>query len=616
MRATEDRHIAVVASELLGRPGTGGAGTADSLLAVALARHGYSVDLIVASGREIGELNAEWSRIYQSAGVRITVLEPQPGVEPPYLRPGYEVLQALGAVRPDVAIVNDWRALGWAALRARQTGLELTETAFIGHCHGPGRVLVEFAQKVPDTLDRFGESVAERAALDLADAAVSPSAWLIDWFRAHRWPLPESVHVIQYIRQSAALGEAVELLREEGPIRRLAFFGQLREGKGIRIFLEALSRLDPIEVVFLGAASKRWPPEELTRRVPGARVENDLTREAALAELRRPGTLAVMPSLLDNSPNTVAECIEQGIPFVSTATGGIPELIGEQDRERVLCAPTAPDLAAALRRALQAEAFAPARPAQDPERSMKAWLDLVATVSPKAPAEHRAPFRVGVVASGDAGFERARRLADATRSVEVEVTQSRSRQAGLARTSAEWILFLDDEDHPDDELLDALVAAQSLTGADVVTAAVRPADDLRAVHLFLGDAGAFGLVENQYGVIGLVRASLAVPALLEDGAGDPDWPLHARLALDGARVISIPRALATHAGAVGRIGDVPGAGLKVLEAFEAPHVAVLDDLPQLAATLAATLQSSARTAPPAMEDGNGFLRRAARKVGR
>src|SRR5205823_6146131 len=83
-------------------------------------------------------------------------------------------------VRPDVAIVDDWRALGWAALRARHAGLVLSETAFVVHCHGVGRVLVEFAQKVPDTLDRFGESIAERAALELADAAVSPSAWLLD----------------------------------------------------------------------------------------------------------------------------------------------------------------------------------------------------------------------------------------------------------------------------------------------------------------------------------------------------------------------------------------------------------------------------------------------------
>src|SRR5438105_256672 len=342
--------------------------------------------------------------------------------EPSDLRPPFEVFEALAATEPDVAIVNDWRALGWAALQARQAGLALTRTAFIVHCHGPGRVLVEFAQKVPDTLERFGETVAERAALELADAVVSPSAWLVDWFRSHRWTLPESVRVIQYIRQSAALGKAVTPVPNAGPIRRLAFFGQLREGKGIRIFLDALDQLEPVEVVFLGAASKRWPPQELTRRVPGARVEHDLTREAALAELREPGTLAVMPSLLDNSPNTVAECIEHGIPFVATATGGIAELIAEEERARVLCAPTAGELAAALSRAVGAPHFAAARPAHEPAESLRAWLELIATVAPKVPPPRRAALRVGVVAGGGPSFERARRLAAATRSVEVEVT--------------------------------------------------------------------------------------------------------------------------------------------------------------------------------------------------
>src|SRR5262249_17834038 len=147
------------------------------------------------------------------------------------------------------------------------------------------------------------------------------------------------------------------------PIRRLAFFGQLREGKGIRIFLDALDRIDPVDVVFLGAPSKRWPPESILGRVPRARIEPQLTREAALAELRTPATLAVMPSLLDNSPCTVLECIEHGIPFISTETGGIAELIGAEDRSRVLCGPTAGDLTAALRHALEATDFAPARPA-------------------------------------------------------------------------------------------------------------------------------------------------------------------------------------------------------------------------------------------------------------
>src|SRR5439155_8016683 len=79
------RRITIVASELLGRTGTGGAGTADSLLAVALGRHGHRVELLVASGREIGELSPDWAGTYASAGVEVSRVERLRGVSPAYL---------------------------------------------------------------------------------------------------------------------------------------------------------------------------------------------------------------------------------------------------------------------------------------------------------------------------------------------------------------------------------------------------------------------------------------------------------------------------------------------------------------------------------------------------
>jgi hypothetical protein len=444
---------------------------------------------------------------------------------------------------------------------------------------------------------------------------VSPCKWLLDWMRSHHWPVGDSAQVIQYPRRSAVLDESPPQAAA-GPVRRLAFFGQLREGKGIRIFLDALQRLDPIEVLFVGAASKRWPPGELMRQVPGAHVRTDLTREDALAEMREPGTLAVMPSLLDNSPNTVSECIEHGIPFVATDTGGIAELVAEADRARVLCAPTAEALAATLSEAIAAEAFLPAQAARDANESLEGWLNLVAAVEPARPQRRRAAALVAVVAAGERSLERAQRLAERTTSVEVDVAQTPSRRAALAETTAEWAVFLDEHDDPDDELIDTLVAAQAATGADVVTAAVRPADDPHAVRLFLGDPGALGLAENHYGALGLVRASLAGPELTDDAGADPDWLLFSRLALGGARMASLPIPLSTLTGSVGKVGDVPGTGLAVLEAFEAPHILPLHDLPQLAATLAAALERAgdAPSAPTAAQ--NGLLRRAARKVAR
>jgi glycosyltransferase involved in cell wall biosynthesis len=593
------RQVTIVASELLGRAGTGGAGTADSLLAIALARHGHRVRLLIASGREIGTLSSEWTRRYDSAGVAIRVLDPMDNVRPSYLAAALEVLHALREDPPDVAIVNDWRGLGFAALRARQTALALNETAFVVHCHSPGRVLTEFAQKVPDTLERFGEHVTERASIELADAVVSPSAWLLNWMRTHGWLVPHSAQVIQYIRQSAALEETPERALLGVCIRRLAFFGQLREGKGIRIFVEALAALDPnllagIEVVFLGSGRGRWTSDRIAAALPPAardpRFETSLDREAALGELRTPGTLAVMPSLLDNSPNTVSECIEHGIPFISTETGGIPELVADEDRARVLCRPTAADLAGALTVALRSPTgVAPAHPAREAQESVAAWLRVVESVAPTKRPAARPATHVAVVARGDGSARRARRLADATRTAEVEVVPAESRRAGLARTIADWVVFLDEDDEPADELLDRLIAAQAASGAEVVTVAVRPADDPGGIQLFLGNPGPLGLLENQYGVLGLVRVDLLAAQPLADDTGDPDWPVFARVALAGGRIVSIPEALSVHSGRLGHAGDVPGAGLVVLEAFEERPVAELRDLPQFAATVAASL---------------------------
>ncbi len=170
----------------------------------------------------------------------------------------------------------------------------------------------------------------------------------------------------------------------------------------------------------------------------------------------------------------------------------------------------------------------------------------------------------------------------------MEVVPAATRAAGLDAATAEWVLFTDEDDIPDDALLDSLVAAQVATGADVVTAGVRPSDDAEAVQLFLGDPGSLGLIENQYGVLGLVRRSLAARALAA-GPTDSDWVLMARLAAAGAHFVSIPDALSEQVGRPASVARSPAEGLAVLEAFEQGDQEVLAGLPLLTATLAAAV---------------------------
>jgi glycosyltransferase involved in cell wall biosynthesis len=574
------RRVAVVASEILGAPGAGGPATADSFLAIALGRHGHHVELLVAPGRDLSRLSPEWHSAYAAANVVVRPLIESASVTPSFLGPSAHVYGALRADPPEVVVADDWRALAYAALRSRQLGMSLAETAFVLYCHGPARVFAAAGRKVPDTIARFGEEVAQRACVELADAVVSPSEWLGTWLRNHRWPVHEPLRVIQNLWESTALGESAPQAPMGTPIRRLAFFGQLREGKGLRVFIDALRKLDAalldgIEVVFLGH-SRRWTQPEIANalgddvvgRLAALRVETGLDRAGALDELRRPGTLAVMPSLLENSPYAVAECIEHGVPLLAADVGGTPELVAADDRGRVLHSPTPDDFASAIERALRSETgVAPARPAHPPEDSLAAWLDLIEAVEPAWRPIGPFPQRVG---------------------------------HGLEEAEEEWLVFVDKDADPDDELVDALVAAQAASGADVVTAAVRIGDDVR---LFLGDPGALGLVENQYGVLGLIRRSL----LTDDVVSDSPWVLFARLAVRGARIVSIPTPLAEHAGARTTAAE----RLAVLEAFESAPPEALPDLPQLSATLAAALERAQADGAVPMPK-RGLLRRALR----
>ena len=619
------RRITVVASEILGMPVTGGPGTGDSLLALALGKHGHDVELLVAPGRDVNALASEWKDAYAAAKVRVRPALEDRSVRPVFLAPAARIHAALRTDPPDVVVADDWRALAYAALRSRQLGQSLAETAFVLYCHGPARVFAAAARKVPDTLARFGEEVAQRACFELADAVVSPSEWLVGWLGDRRWPTRQAVHVIQNLWQSVALQQPLEKVAAGSSIRRLVFFGQLREGKGLAIFLESLRQLEPnrlngLEVVFLGH-SRRWTPPDIqealgsdvVERLGALRVETQLERAAAIEELRRPGTLVVMPSLLENSPYAVAECIEHGVPFLASDVGGTPELVAEDDRARVLLPPTTDDVAAALDRALASEVgIEPARPARAPEESFTAWLEVIEAVVPPSRPTSDTTAPVAIVARGDQSVARAQTLAGETRSADVEVISAESRRDGLYRSAAEWVVFLDDEDEPDGTMLDALIAAQAASDADVVTCAARPADATDAVQMFLGDPGALGLAENQYGVIGLVRASLAAGQPPLDAVVDPDWLLFVRLARDGARVVSIPEALLVHRGRIGTIRDVPGDGPAVLEAFEAQDGVPLHDLPQLTATLAAAL-ARAEAEPAVVAAARGVVGRLLRR---
>jgi glycosyltransferase involved in cell wall biosynthesis len=601
------RRVTLIAHELRGFHPAGGMGTATTFLALALARLGHSVEILLGK-HSVGSIDPYWETVYSEAGVRIRPApQSEERVEPWHFAHAHNVQLGLQADPPDVVIAHDFGAPAYSALRLRQAGVGFEDTLFVVFCHGTRRYVADRSPNIGfgDLRTVIGVGTLEQASIELADVVVSPSAYLVDWMRSRGWQLPDRTVVIPYFTRSEATGEAAaEATRPSpDPLRRLAFFGRVDEKKGLRLFAAALNALEPerlrgLELEFVGKTTATWTraraeallSEETKRALRRVTFETELDQHQAIARLSHPGTLAVMPSLQENSPNTVYECLEHGIPFIASNVGGVPELIASNDRSRVLFEPTSEGLAAALRRVLaEGNVPAPVRPAFDRDAASNAWtgvIDLQPQPRPKPEDEADVPVDLVIVRnnSQDALLRSVAALEDQSyRNFEVIVADTK--QAGLDRGSAPFVVFLDEQDVPDSELLKTLLAARRATGADVVTCGVRVDGKL---HFFSGDPGGLGAIENAYGNVGLFRRTVLGDVHdAPPGTRDPDWPLLARLATTGASVVSVPQALVERHTEPGSAGDDPAAALLAVQQLEHALPGPLRGAARLAAGLAA-----------------------------
>ncbi len=176
-----------------------------------------------------------------------------------------------------------------------------------------------------------------------------------------------------------------------------------------------------------------------------------------------------------------------------------------------------------------------------------------------------------------------------------------ARAHGLQGATAEWVVFLDEEDVPEADLVEVLVRAQAASGADVVSCGLLC--DGRE-YFFVGEPAGTGLLANGYGTVALLRRSLLCDlATAWPVVGDHDWPLLARLNAAGARVVSVPLPLVRRIARPGTLTREPGDALLVVEALER----ALPDQLRLVARLAAGLAAEPRHEPPPTPPG--LLRR-------
>jgi glycosyltransferase involved in cell wall biosynthesis len=428
--------VCIASYEFVGPTRTGGIGTAYTSLAEALADAEHDVTLLFTGWEEAAtDPFSHWVRHYRERGIDLQRL---PQAAPKSIETGhrhavrsyeaYRRLRELEQERPfDVIHFPEVLGHGYYSLCARRLGVAFERTTIAVGAHSSTSWVLEANGTVFQAIDDFADDFIERRCVEMCDVLISPSAYMLDWMRSRGWALPERHFVQQYARSLAAepAGERTAEADEPGDATtELVFFGRLEPRKGLRVFCDALDLLaaehpeSRATVTFLG--KRAWIDGADAADYVRSRAEwpwpveiiDDLGQPEALAYLRSPGRrLTVIPSLADNSPNTVYEALALGIPFLASRVGGTAELIDPRDlgwatfdpeADRPSSARGTAALANRLATALRARTLESPRPAVAPEACRDAHVHWHAAVRSVAPAggSRPSPVSIGVAELG------------------------------------------------------------------------------------------------------------------------------------------------------------------------------------------------------------------------
>ncbi|HUI64055.1 MAG TPA: glycosyltransferase, partial [Bacteroidota bacterium] len=599
--------VCIVCSEFVGPHRNGGMGTAVTSLGLSLAQDGHDVTLLYTRpGECLDESIEHWIAYYAERNIRFVPLPPleELPVEAgsAYAVRSYQVYLWLKDREFDVVHFPELEGPGYYSILSKHQGSAFARTTLCVETHSPTRWLHEAQQELLDLPLALEADHLERISIALADVVAGPSAYLLRWMRQQNWTLPGKTYVQPYILPQHARRASSGPRGASRPAREFVFFGRLEERKGLRLFCDALDlleaeHLDEIRVAFLGKSAQigastgaAFIAERGKSWTFPWQHHSTFNEAEAMRYLLTGDRIAVMPSLTDNSPNTIYECIAAGVPFIAARSGGIAELIAKDDVSRATFPLDARALAGKMRRAWL-EGAEPVRPAIDFERNERVWRRWhEELVEEKTPLEKESfppdgdPL-VSVCIAHTAGLVELHTALESIqsqtyRNIEILIvappgselsmlamkgvrvvsahagTPIQLFNAAAREAEGEYLLFVDPDSTLRPDAIECSIAVARRTGSEIVTSATDchlacPAPEKRASPDFrflpLGSSVAVGLLRNSFGSPNpLVRRELFLSLEgFPEGTGflSAQWAFYAKAVLRGAQVEVIPEPL-------------------------------------------------------------------------
>lgn len=341
---------------------SGGIGTAMQALAEQLIVAGHAVEILFCPYEGPPELWPLWHDYWENRGARLHYLPRTEGDEQRYLSQGDfldRLTRFLEERHYDVVHVADAAGYGADVAILKAAGLGFSGTKLLVTAHG-GVAWHRRGNRLDWTEDEAAASFAEKQMLRLADLIFCPSRYMQDRLLKTKQARPEQLVVLPNALSSQTRSFGVAS-RSPRPVDELVMMGRIEHRKGIDRFAGAVRRVAArgrggFRITFLGRPGPGIEIEEIRAMLgpPGetARFISNFDHIKAVNYVKTHDCLVVIPSLRENLPYSLYECLENHVPVLASDAGGMAELVADEDRERLLVAGDEERLAEALEDAL------------------------------------------------------------------------------------------------------------------------------------------------------------------------------------------------------------------------------------------------------------------------
>lgn len=244
----------------------------------------------------------------------------------------------LKQIKPDLVHFHNFSAFGWGALKAAKSiGKPIFHTAHDFWIACPRRktdfvncdrncFLCQLKDKKPPNIDR-------RDYVNYIDLIICPSQHMIDLFRSiypdrNYIKIPVGIDDNPFLRVKK--DEVIDFKKKYNLDNKIIglFVGIVTKRKGILDLLNAMEKIDDNNIIIIIGENKIninkiIVNKSLEKKILNLGWVNDNIRAIAY----KSADYFILPSYWENCPSTIIEAMINGLPIITTNSGGIPEML-------------------------------------------------------------------------------------------------------------------------------------------------------------------------------------------------------------------------------------------------------------------------------------------------